>query len=199
MIPVDLSTNCEGWIYDPNGSGIQILGIRSRDPFSGSTHMSGLLTSESPPPPRRPPRQYLLSEREQVMCVSPFFSPLFPQCFPARRNDSVSPMLPSASPLLPSVSPLSPSVFPLSPSVSPQSCPGCSPGQHLLSTRYIDRGPSVGRYTAGPGRRRQRCSVGAPDSTGVAVWTWNRRREGGGTFVGKSRYLSPGIYSRATT
>ena len=51
MIPVDLSTNCEGWIYDPNGSGIQILGIRSRDPFSGSTHMSGLLTSESPPPP----------------------------------------------------------------------------------------------------------------------------------------------------
>ena len=33
MIPVDLSANCEGWIYDPNGSGIQILGIRSRDPF----------------------------------------------------------------------------------------------------------------------------------------------------------------------
>ena len=178
------------------------------------------------------------------MCVSPFFSPLFPQCFPARRNDSVSPMLPSVcslfpsvspllpsgssllpsvSPLLPSVafcllsvafcflsvafcfpsvafcSPLSPSVFPLSPSVFPQSCPGCSPGQHLLSTRYIDRGPSVGRYTAGPGRRRQRCSVGAPDSTGVAVWTWNRRREGGGTVVGKSRYLSPGTYSRAAT
>ena len=41
MIPVDLSANCEGWIYDPNGSGIQILGIRSRDPFSGSTDMSG--------------------------------------------------------------------------------------------------------------------------------------------------------------
>ena len=40
MIPVDLSANCEGWIYDPNGSGIQILGIRSRDPFSGSTHIS---------------------------------------------------------------------------------------------------------------------------------------------------------------
>ena len=40
MIPVDLSANCEGWIYDPNGSGIQILGIRSRDPFSGSTDMS---------------------------------------------------------------------------------------------------------------------------------------------------------------
>ena len=40
MIPVDLSANCEGRIYDPNGSGIQILGIRSRDPFSGSTDMS---------------------------------------------------------------------------------------------------------------------------------------------------------------
>ena len=42
MIPVDLSANCEGRIYDPNGSGIQILGIRSRDPFSGSTDMSAL-------------------------------------------------------------------------------------------------------------------------------------------------------------
>ena len=41
MIPVDLSANCEGWIYDPNGSGIQIVGIRSRDPFSGSTDMAG--------------------------------------------------------------------------------------------------------------------------------------------------------------
>ena len=41
MIPVDLSVNCESGIYDPNGSGIQILGIRSRDPFSGSTDMSG--------------------------------------------------------------------------------------------------------------------------------------------------------------
>ena len=41
MIPVDRSANCEDWIYDPNGSGIQILGIRSRDPFSGSTDMSG--------------------------------------------------------------------------------------------------------------------------------------------------------------
>ena len=41
MIPVDLSANCDGWICDPNGSGIQILGIRSRDPFSGSTVMSG--------------------------------------------------------------------------------------------------------------------------------------------------------------
>ena len=41
MIPVDLSANCEGRIYyDPNGSGIQILEIRSRDPFSGSTGMS---------------------------------------------------------------------------------------------------------------------------------------------------------------
>ena len=40
MIPVDLSANCEDWIYDPNGSGIQILGIRSRDPFSESTDMS---------------------------------------------------------------------------------------------------------------------------------------------------------------
>ena len=36
MITVDLSANCEGRIFDPNGSGIQILGIRSRDPFSGS-------------------------------------------------------------------------------------------------------------------------------------------------------------------
>ena len=44
MIPVDLlanSANCEGRIYDRNGSGIQILGIRSRDSFSGSTDMSG--------------------------------------------------------------------------------------------------------------------------------------------------------------
>ena len=41
MISVDLSANREGRIYDPNGSGIQILGIRSRDPFSGSTDMSG--------------------------------------------------------------------------------------------------------------------------------------------------------------
>ena len=40
MIPVDLSANCESWIYDPNGSGIQMFGIRSRDPFSGSTDMS---------------------------------------------------------------------------------------------------------------------------------------------------------------
>ena len=40
MIPVDLSANCEDWIYDPNGSGIQIFGIRSRDPFSGSMDMS---------------------------------------------------------------------------------------------------------------------------------------------------------------
>ena len=41
MIPVDLSVNCEGGIYDPDGSWIQILGIRSWDPFSGSTDMSG--------------------------------------------------------------------------------------------------------------------------------------------------------------
>ena len=41
MIPVDLSANCEGWIYDPSGSGIHILGIRSRGPFSGSTDISG--------------------------------------------------------------------------------------------------------------------------------------------------------------
>ena len=40
MIPVDLSANCDVWIYDPNGSANQILGIRSRDPFSGSTDMS---------------------------------------------------------------------------------------------------------------------------------------------------------------
>ena len=42
MIPVDPSANREDWIYDPNGSRIQILGIRSWDPFSGSTVMSGL-------------------------------------------------------------------------------------------------------------------------------------------------------------
>ena len=41
MIPVDLAANCEGWIYDPNGFGIQILGIRFRDPIPGSTDMSG--------------------------------------------------------------------------------------------------------------------------------------------------------------
>ena len=44
MIPVDPSansTNCESRIYDPNGFGIQILGIKSWDPFSGSTDMSG--------------------------------------------------------------------------------------------------------------------------------------------------------------
>ena len=44
MIPVDLSASCEGRIYDPNGSGIQILGIRSRDPFLGSTDMSAPYT-----------------------------------------------------------------------------------------------------------------------------------------------------------
>ena len=36
MITVNRSTGCEGWIYDPNGSGTQTLGIRSgihfRDP-----------------------------------------------------------------------------------------------------------------------------------------------------------------------
>ena len=40
MIPEDLSANCEDWTYDQNGSGIQILGIRSRDPFFLSTPMS---------------------------------------------------------------------------------------------------------------------------------------------------------------
>ena len=43
MIPVDLSANCESWIYDPDGFGIQILGIRSRDPFWGSTDMSAYI------------------------------------------------------------------------------------------------------------------------------------------------------------
>ena len=33
--------NCDVRIYDPSRSGIQIHGIRSRDPFSGSTSMSG--------------------------------------------------------------------------------------------------------------------------------------------------------------
>ena len=41
MIPVDLSANCEVRIYNPIGPGIQIIGIRSRDLFSGFTHMSG--------------------------------------------------------------------------------------------------------------------------------------------------------------
>ena len=41
LIPVDLSANCESWIYDSKASGIQIFGIRSRNPFSGSTDMSG--------------------------------------------------------------------------------------------------------------------------------------------------------------
>ena len=42
MIPVDLSANHEGWIYDPNGSEIQVLGIRSRIRFQDprSTDMS---------------------------------------------------------------------------------------------------------------------------------------------------------------
>ena len=45
MIPVDQSANCDGRIYDTNGSWIQILGIRSRDPFSGSTDMSDSIPS----------------------------------------------------------------------------------------------------------------------------------------------------------
>ena len=40
MIPVDLSTKYERRIYDPIRSWIQILGIRSRDPFLGSVHIS---------------------------------------------------------------------------------------------------------------------------------------------------------------
>ena len=45
MIPVDLSANCEGWIYDSNGYGIQVLELRSQDPFSGSTpYLSAMLT-----------------------------------------------------------------------------------------------------------------------------------------------------------
>ena len=47
MIPVDLSASCEDRIYDPNGSGSQILGIRSRDPFSGSTDMSAIYASNN--------------------------------------------------------------------------------------------------------------------------------------------------------
>ena len=47
MILVDLSTRYEGWINDPNRSGIQILGIRSQDPFSGSTVISAV--SVAPP------------------------------------------------------------------------------------------------------------------------------------------------------
>ena len=33
MIPVELSAIREGWIYDPNGSGIQILGSDPGDRF----------------------------------------------------------------------------------------------------------------------------------------------------------------------
>ena len=36
-ISVDLSANCDGWIYDPNRNGIQIP-IKFRYPSSGSTH-----------------------------------------------------------------------------------------------------------------------------------------------------------------
>ena len=36
--PADLLTRRERRIYDPIRSRIQILGIRSRDPFLGSTH-----------------------------------------------------------------------------------------------------------------------------------------------------------------
>ena len=53
MIPLDLSANCEGWIYDPKGSWIQMLGIRSRDPFSGSTDMSVSGGGGGHPPPGR--------------------------------------------------------------------------------------------------------------------------------------------------
>ena len=44
IIPLDLSANCESRIYDPisNGSGNQILGSRSQDPFSGSTDISDI-------------------------------------------------------------------------------------------------------------------------------------------------------------
>ena len=41
VIPFDLSQTVRvRSTYDPNGSGLQILGIRSRDPFSGSTDIS---------------------------------------------------------------------------------------------------------------------------------------------------------------
>ena len=40
MIPLNLLANCEGWIYDPNKSGILILEIRSQDPLSETTPMS---------------------------------------------------------------------------------------------------------------------------------------------------------------
>ena len=39
-ISLDLSTDLRVWIYDPIGSGIQIHGIGSRDPFLGSMDMS---------------------------------------------------------------------------------------------------------------------------------------------------------------
>ena len=47
MILVDLSISYEGWINDPNRSGIQILGIRSQDPFSGSTDISAVSVAPS--------------------------------------------------------------------------------------------------------------------------------------------------------
>ena len=39
-VQISICWHCERCIYDPNGSGIQILGIKSRDPFSGLTDMS---------------------------------------------------------------------------------------------------------------------------------------------------------------
>ena len=47
MIPVDLSANCEGWIYDPNGSGIQILGISFRDPRTCLAQGTSFITEKT--------------------------------------------------------------------------------------------------------------------------------------------------------
>ena len=83
MIPVDLSANCEGWIYDPNGSGIQILGIRSRDPYSGSTGMYGKVqTGQRLSPARRP-----LVPRPPAPCL-PITSPTHIHSNPARSGTS---------------------------------------------------------------------------------------------------------------
>ena len=41
MIPVDLTANCEGWdLTMTERIGIQTFGIKFRDTFSGSTHMT---------------------------------------------------------------------------------------------------------------------------------------------------------------
>ena len=75
MIPVDLSANsanCEGRIYDPNGT--EILGIRSRDLFSGSTDVSAVLVSYQCVPVSGQsvpvPRQSVLVSSQSARCLA---------------------------------------------------------------------------------------------------------------------------------